>query len=71
MRDLKSDTYGFFYLYFYTNIFSPRPKSQTLNEQKLTGATIEKLLNEIFTLNTNENEKTIEEFAHETELSRG
>ena len=32
--------------------------------------TIEKLLNEIFTLNIDENKKTVEEFAQETEISR-
>ena len=61
---------GFFHLYFYTNLLLPIPKSQILNDQKLTGMTIEKLLNKIFTLNIDENKKTVEEFAQETEISR-
>ena len=32
--------------------------------------TIEKLLNKIFTLNIDENKKTVEELAQETEISR-
>ena len=37
--------------------------SQILNNQKLTITTREKLLKEVFTLNINESEKTVEELA--------
>ena len=63
LQDLKSDNCEFFQIYFYTNIFLPVTGSQILKDQKLTNTTIEKLLNEIVTLNIDENEKTIEEFA--------
>ena len=37
--------------------------SQILKDQKLTNTTIQKLSNEILTLNIDKNEKAIEEFA--------
>lgn len=64
LEDLKSDTCGIFQLYFYTNLFLPASKGQILNDNKLT----EKLLNETFTLNTEQNEKADDEFANETDI---
>ena len=63
LQDLKSDTCGFFQLYFYANLFLAITGSQILNNQKLTNTTREKLLKEVFTLNINESEKTVEELA--------
>ena len=63
LQGLKSDTCGFFQLYFYANLFLATTGSQILNNQKLTNTTREKLLKEVLTLNINESEKTVKELA--------
>ena len=70
LQDLRSDNCEFFQLYFYTNIFLSVTGSQVLKDQKLTNTAIEKFLNEILTLNIDENEKAIEEFAQKMEINR-
>ena len=60
-----SNSQCFFQLCFYTNLFTPTPKSQIINEDKLNKQTIEKLLKEIFTLDKDENEQKVEKFARE------
>ena len=44
--------------------------SHILNNQKLSNTTIQILLNKIFSLNIDENEKTVEEFGWEMEINR-
>ena len=44
--------------------------SQILNEDKSNKQTIEKLFNEIFTLDKQENEQKVEKFAKENEIYR-
>ena len=70
LQDLKSDTCGIFQLYFYTNLFLPQPNSKILNNKQLTMKTISTLLNEIFVLDINENDKRVEDFAREMDIKR-
>ena len=56
--DLDSSTCGIFQLYFYNNLFNPDENSKIQGNTKLNKKTFETLLNELFTLdNQNENEK--------------
>ena len=59
LQDLESDTCGIFQLYFYTNLFLPRKDSKIINNTKLTMKTTSTLLNEIFVLDINENERLV------------
>ena len=68
LQDLESDTCGIFQLYFYTNLFLPQEGSKIINNSKLTMKTISTLLNEIFTLDINENEELVESFAKELNI---
>ena len=70
LQELDSHTCGIFQFYFYTNLFTPLEGSKIINDKKLSKTTIEKLLNEIFSLNKRENEKLVEEFAEENNISR-
>ena len=70
LQDLQSDTCGIFQLYFYTNLLLPKEDSKIINNSKLTMKTISTLLNEIFTLDINENEELVESFAKELNIKR-
>ena len=70
LQDLQSDTCGIFQLYFYTNLFLPKEGSKIINNSKLTMKTMSTLLNEIFTLDINENEELVESFAKELNIKR-
>ena len=70
LQDLKSDTCGIFQLYFYTNLFVPKKNSKIISNKSLNLKTIETLLNEIFSLNTSENEHLVETFAEEHNIKR-
>ena len=71
LQDTNSDTCGFFStLFLHKNLFTPTLNSQILNEDKLNKQTIEKLFNEIFTLDKQENEQKVEKFAKENEIYR-
>ena len=70
LQDLQSDTCGIFQLYFYTNLFLPRENSKIINNVKLTMKTISTLLNEVFTLDINENEERVENFSKELNIKR-
>ena len=71
LQNTNSDTCGFFStLFLYKNLFTPTLNSQILNENKLNKQTIEKLFNEIFTLDKQENEQKVEKFAKENEIYR-
>ena len=63
-------TCGFFQLCFCTNLFRPWLDSQILNEDKLNKGTIEKLVNDIFTLDKQENEQKVKKFAKENKIYR-
>ena len=70
LQDSNSDMCVFFQFYFYTNLFTHSPDSQILSEDKLNKRTIEKLLNEIFTLDEQETKQKVEKFAKENEIYR-
>ena len=61
----ETDTCGIFQLYFYYNLFNPLKTSSIIENSSLGRNTIEKLLNEIFSLNQDTNERTVSEFALE------
>ena len=63
LQKIETDTCGIFQLYFYYNLFNPLATSSIIKYTVLTKNTIEKLLNEIFTLNQDINEKTVTQFA--------
>ena len=50
-------------MYFYKHLFDPKKTSKIVNETKLTKNTTEILLNEIFTLDLEENEERLGEFS--------
>ena len=68
LQQIETDTCGIFQLYFYYNLFNPFDNSSIIKDNVISKRTIEKLLNEIFTLNQEENEKTITQFALENNI---
>ena len=69
LQKLETDTCGIFQLYFYFNLFVPFENSSMI-EDKLSKRTIEKLLNEIFSLDRNQNEEEMERLAKEKNIRR-
>ena len=65
LQELKSSTCGIFQLYFYKNLFDPSIKSNIIEQKTLNTSTISVLLNEIFTLQTEENERRVKIFKQE------
>ena len=65
VQDLNSATCGIFQTYFYENLFNPEKNSSIQSETKLKQSTVEKLLNELFSLEDVDNEKRMEEYADE------
>ena len=59
LQKIETDTCGIFQLYFYYNLFNPLKSSSIIENTSLSKHTIEKLLNEIFSLNKDENEKVV------------
>ena len=70
LQKIETDTCGIFQLYFYYNLFIPFDNSSILKDTKLSKRTIEKLLNEIFSLDRNRNEEEVEMFAKEKDIKR-
>ena len=70
LQEIYSDTCGMFQLYFYYNLFVPYENSSIVEDKKLTKKTVEKILNEIFSLNRETNEKIVEDFAKERDIKR-
>ena len=60
LQRIETDTCGIFQLYY----------SSIVDDNKLTKRTVEKILNEIFSLDRNLNEKIIETFAKEKNIKR-
>ena len=59
VQDLDSATCGIFQIYFYENLFNQDKNSSIQGETKLKKITVEKLLNELFSLEDAEKEKKI------------
>ena len=70
LQKTETDTCGMFQLYFYFNFLMLFENSSIINDKKLSKSTIEKLLNEIFSLGRSMNEDTIEKFAEEKNIER-
>ena len=69
LQDLESSTCGIFQIYFYHKLFDPGEDSKISDKAKLTKKTVETLLNEIFTLDVEENELKMNEFADGLDIS--
>ena len=70
LQKIETDTCGMFQLYFYFNLFMPFENSSVLKDTKLSKRTIEKPLNEIFSLDRDRNEEEITKFAKEKDIKR-
>ena len=70
LQKIETDMCGMFQLYFYFNLFMPFENSSIVNDVKLSKSTIEKLLNEIFSLDRTKNEEIIEKFTEEKNIER-
>ena len=70
LQKIETDTCGIFQIYFYFNLFLPFENSSIIKNTKLSKKTIEKLLNEIFSLHRDESEKEVEKFAEEKDIKR-
>ena len=68
LQKIETDTCGIFQIYFYYNLFNPFSDSSIIKDKVLTKHSIEKLLNEIFSLNQEQNEKVIEQFAQQNNI---
>ena len=71
IQDLDTVTCGIFQIYFYDNLFNPNKNSKIQNKTKLNKKkTIEILLNELFVLDDQqENKKIINEYANEYDIT--
>ena len=63
LQKIETDTCGIFQLYFYYNLFNPLANSSIIDNTVLSKNVIQKLLNEIFSLEQDVNEKTVTQFA--------
>ena len=68
LQKIETDTCGIFQIYFYYNLFNLFSDSSIIKDKVLTKHTIEKLLNEIFSLNQEQNEKVINQFAQQNNI---
>ena len=59
LQKLETDTCGIFQLYVYVNLFTPIEGSSIIYDKTLSKFTLEKLLNEIFSLYRDSNEKRL------------
>ena len=57
-------------IFFYVNLFNLLENSSIINEKILNKRTIRKLLNEILSTDTLENENRIEQFTEESDIQR-
>ena len=70
LQKLETDTCGIFQRYFYFNLFMPFEDSSIVKDTKLSKRAIEKLLNEIFSLDRDRNKEHVERFAKEKNINR-
>ena len=63
LQKIETDTCGIFQIYFYYNLFNPFVDSSVVKDKVISKHTIQKLLNEIFSLNQEQNEKVVKQFA--------
>ena len=65
LQRIDTDTCGIFQIYFYYNLFNPLNDSKIVKHKLVTKHTIESLLNELFSLNQEQNEKLVQQFAQQ------
>ena len=70
LQKIETDICGMFQLYFYFNLFVPFENSSIINDKKRSKSTIEKLLNEILSLDTMMNEVALEKLTEEKNIKR-
>ena len=70
LQMIKKDTCGIYQIYFHVSLFNPLEKSNILKEKTLNRKTTEKLLNEILSMDRQENEDRIEAFAQENDIKQ-
>ena len=63
IQDLESSTSRIFQLYFYKNLFNPNENRKIQNETKFKRTSVETLLNELFSLDDEENEIKMNDYA--------
>ena len=68
LQKIETATCGIFQIYFYYNLFNPFANSSIIKDNVISRHTIQKLLNEIFTLNQEQNEKVITQFPLENTI---
>ena len=68
IQNLETLTCRPFQLYFFNNIFNPDENSRIQKHNKLTKKTIETLIQEIFTLEREENENRIRHYEEEMNI---
>ena len=68
LQKIETDTCGIFQLYFYYNLFNPLNKSSIVQDHVISKRTIEKLLSKIFSLNKEQNENIVTQFALENNI---
>ena len=71
LQMIEKDTCGMYQIYFYVNLFNPLENSSIISKKSLNKRTIEKLLNEILSTDSHENENRIEQFVKENNIKRG
>ena len=65
----KTVTYGLIQLYFYKNLFFPGENSKVNCYKKLTNVALETLLDELFTLDHENNERIINEYIQQRRIN--
>ena len=68
LQKIETDTCGIFQIYFYYNLFKPLINSSVIKDNVISKHTIQKLLNEIFSLDKEENEKIVTHFALQNKI---
>ena len=70
IQSLDTVTCGKFQIYFYDNLFNPNVNTKIQNNKKLTKKKkIKTLLKKLLVLEQDKNEKTIEEYAQEQNIT--
>ena len=68
LQKINTSTCGNFQLYFYKNLFDPEKNGKIQHHEKLTEKATETFLNEIFTLDQDENECRVHKFSKEAHI---
>ena len=62
-------TCGICQLYFYENLFNPKVDSKIQNDKKFKKKAVETLLNELFSLDIENNERTIQQYTSNRQIT--